>query len=346
MKVRIDVHAIRHNLKALRLAWGKPLVFMCKADAYGHGLRRVAREITADCYGVATENEGVLVRSYTKAPVLITAPKKSEAALCRRYDLIPLIGSFSYAEEAVRLGLKRCHIKVDSGMHRLGVSSPKEAARLAEKLLNGGVRVEGVCTHYKSGEEDTIDEQNRRFDRAVAAVRQSAAWKGQNGKIITHVTAVGAEKASAYDLLRVGLSSYGYHTGASIGTPLEKSMRIESEILSVKRIKKGMTLGYAGAFRAAKDLTACTVLGGYADGVERSEVGRTVLCGGRRARIAAVCMDTFEMVTERVDLKAGQRVIIMTDTIDANYIAKFRKTIPYEVLVGFDRPRAEYIYDG
>ena len=340
MKVKINLKAIERNLNALRLAFGKPLIFMCKADAYGHGLARVAREISAEGYGVATEEEGALVRSFTNAPIYVTAPRKENARLLRRFDLIALVGEVTLSNALIAAGVKRCHIKVNSGMNRLGFSSPKDCAAICDKLLSFGVLVEGVCTHYKSADEAVRREQNAVFDQCVSAVRERLGARGFSPSIFTHVTGGGNERADGY---RVGLACYGYGEGLTV--PLEKAMRVESEILAVKEIKKGQTLGY-NAFRAEEDLVACTVLGGYADGIERSERGRNVLVGGKKAKIVAVCMDSFEIVTHRLDLKAGRRVIIMSDAIDANAIAKSRGTIPYEVLVGYDRPRAEYLYDG
>ncbi|MCR4725896.1 MAG: alanine racemase [Clostridia bacterium] len=341
MKVKINLKAIERNLNALRLAFGKPLIFMCKADAYGHGLARVVRSVSAEGYGVATEEEGVVVRSLTNAPVYVTAPRKENVALLRGFDLIALVGEPTLAAALVEAGVKRCHIKVNSGMNRLGFSSPEESAAAADKLISGGVRVEGVCTHYKSTDEGDRRKQNAVFEKCVSAVREKALSLGLFSPIFTHVTGGGSVETA--DACRVGLACYGYGDGLNV--PLEKAMRVESEILAVKEIRRGQTLGY-NAFRARENLVACTVLGGYADGIDRSEKGRCVLVGGAKARIAAVCMDSFEIVTHRLDLKAGRRVIIMSDAIDANYIAKSRGTIPYEVLVGYDRPRAEYLYDG
>ncbi len=341
MKIEVDLNAIKRNLYSLRLALGKPLVFMCKADAYGHGISRVVRAVEADAYGVATEEEGVIVRSITRAPIFVTAPRKVNARTIRRFDLIPMIGELSVAEAAIAANVKRCHIKVNSGMNRLGFSTPEECAAIAEKLLSGGVSIEGICTHYKSVDPKVRVKQDRVFDRCVDAVRERIRAFGLTPRLTVHVTGCAAGNA-ACDMYRVGLACYGY--GCNF-VPLEKAMTVESEILAVKPLRKGQTLGYS-SFRAKEDCIACTVLGGYADGIDRGEKGRAVLIGRSKAQIAAVCMDSFEIVTHRLDLKAGRRVIIMSDEIDATYIAKSRGTIPYEVLVGFDRPRADYTYDG
>ena len=344
MRAEIDLGAIGRNLDRIAERTGKPLILMVKADAYGHGAIRVARAIRAPYYGVATEAEGVPLREMSEE-VLVTAPSLFSLPLARRYDMIPLIGSFELARAAVKCGIKRCHIKVNSGMNRLGFSGEKECYEAAASLVSAGVRVEGVATHYKGDDDETVLTQNRRFDACVSAVRSGTAEKGQESEIVTHVTGSGALSADKYDFLRVGLAAYGYHSGYyTAGIALEPAMKVTSEIVAVKRISSGDSLGYEGAFRAMRPLRAYTVLGGYGDGIARCEVGRKVVAAGRRLRIAAVCMDSFEMISDRIDLSVGTRVIILSKGVDAAYIAAHRKTIPYEVLLGYNVPRAERIY--
>ena len=316
---------------------------MIKADAYGHGAVRVAQATNAPYYGVATEAEGVPIRDLGKE-VLVTAPSLYSVSLVRRYDMIPVIGEEGVLRAAIRAGVKRCHLAVNSGMNRLGFTGEKECYRMATALLAGGVGIEGIATHYKGGDDTLVRAQNLAFDRAVTAVRHALAEKGIH-RLFTHVTGSGALFSSGYDALRVGLAAYGYHGEyATAGIPLEKAMRVTTRVIKKKRIRAGDTLGYAGAFRASRPYLAYTVLGGYGDGVARSEVGRKVLAAGRRLRIAAVSMDSFEMISDGIDLDVGSRVIIVSDAVDASYIAAHRGTIPYEVLLGYDVPRAERIY--
>ena len=339
MIVTVRKERIERNLKNMRLASGKPLILMCKANGYGHGMLEVARAEAA-AYGVATEEEGARLRAVVRKDILLSAPRTSALNLVEEHDLVPIIGEEEYLKSAVFSGkVRRCHLKVDSGMHRMGFRSPKECVEAALFLAEHGVRLEGIATHYKESGEN-VKRQNQAFDACLEAIFGAYAAK-ELPLPITHVTASGRAEAGKYDMLRVGLAAYGYGELSS----LAPAMEVSSEILCVKRIAKGDTLGYGGAFLADRPLTACTVLGGYADGIDRREVGREVICKGVRCRIAAVCMDTFEVVTERVDLSVGDRVIIMSEELDAAYIARRRGSIPYEVLVGYDTPRAERRYD-
>ena len=345
MVVDVDLGAINRNYGRLTRLWAKPLILMVKADAYGHGASRVARAVNAPYYGVATEAEGIPIRELGKE-VLVIAPSFYSVALARRYDMIPVIGEARLLGEAIRVGLRRCHIAVNSGMNRLGFTGEKECYRMAAALASGGVRVEGIATHYKAGDEGTVRAQNAAFDPCVLAIRRALAERGQNTVPFTHVTGSGALLSHPYEMLRVGLAAYGYHDEyATAGVPLEKAMKVTSLILKKKRIHAGDTLGYAGGFRASHPCLAYTVLGGYGDGVAREEVGRRVIASGRRLRIAAISMDSFEMISEGIDLEVGSRVIILSDAVDATYVAKHRGTIPYEVLLGYDVPRAERYYE-
>ena len=347
MKVEIDLGAIGRNLDRVANVTGKPLILMCKADAYGHGAARVARATDAEYYGVATEAEGIPLRDLGKE-VLVTAPSFTAMPLSRRYGLIPLIGDFEIAECAARVGITRCRIKINSGMNRLGFTGEKECYQAALLLARAGVRIEGADTHYKDDGDHTILSQNERFDRCVEAVLRGAREGGSEYPITTSVTGCGALYAGRYDDLRVGLAAYGYQTSyATAGIPLEPAMRVVTEIVKRKKIRAGDTLGYTSlSYVAPRRMTAYTVLGGYGDGIARSEVGRRVIAAGRRLRIASVSMDTFEMISDRVDLPVGARVIILSKGVDAAYIARRRGTIPYEVLLGYDVPRAERIYVG
>lgn len=344
MRVEIDLSKIKRNLGRIAERTGKELIPMLKADAYGHGALRVASAIGAPYYGVATEEEGIPLRELSKE-VLVTAPSLFSVPLLRRFDMIPLIGSFELARLAAEGRLKRCHIKVNSGMNRLGFSGEKECYAAAALLTAAGVRIEGIATHYKEDDKRNLLSQNRAFDGCVFAVRQGAAAKGGENKIFTHVTASGASLAGKYDFLRVGLAAYGYSSSAfTAALALEPAMRVTTEIIKVKELRAGETLGYAGIYRASRPLKAYTFLGGYGDGIARAEVGRRVLTAGGRGRIVAVCMDSSEMIADRIDLSVGARVIILSEGADAAYIAAHRKTIPYEVLLGYDVPRAERIY--
>ena len=345
MKAEIDLGAIERNFARVKNAAGKPLILMCKADAYGHGAAQVVRAVSAKYYGVATEEEGVPIRALDKE-VLVTAPSFSALALCRRYDMIPLIGDFDILKKAVACGVKRCHIKVNSGMNRLGFTGGKECYAAARLLSSSGVRVEGIATHYKEDSDQNVQMQNLAFQTAIKAIK-SGLHDGKNAadRVITSVTGSGALFAKEFDYLRIGLAAYGYHTGyATAGLGLEPAMRITSEVIKVKSVAAGNTLGYSGNFTAPKRLKAYTVLGGYGDGIACAEKGRSVLAAGRRLKIAAVSMDSFEMTSDRVDLKVGTRVIILSKRIDAAYIAAVRGTIPYEVLVGYDVPRMQKVY--
>lgn len=316
---------------------------MCKADAYGHGAMRVAEAVPAAFYGVATEEEGLPLRGLGKE-VLVTAPSVSSIELCAYSGMIPMIGAWEVAYRAAACGVRRCHIKVNSGMNRLGFTGEKECYTAAEYLSRAGVEVVGIDTHYKSSSDQNVIKQNQAFHSAVLAVNKALAECGVSNVPITSVTGCGARFASSFDYLRFGLTAYGYPSCEALSIRLEPAMTVTSEVIKVKTIERGQTLGYNGSYVAKCHVKAYTVLGGYGDGVTRAEQGRYVLAAGRRLGIAAVSMDSFEMTSQRVDLSVGARVIILSKAVNAAYIAKQRGTIPYEVLLGYNVPRANRVY--
>ena len=342
MRVEVSLGAIKANYEAISRL-GKPVIPMIKADAYGHGAIRVARALKAECVGVATEDEGIPIRELGRE-VLVTAPSFMRAEILRSYDMIPMVGEEILARALVREKVPRCCLTVNSGMNRLGFTGEKECAEAAAFLLDHGVRIVGIATHYKGESAEIVLAQNAAFDRAVAAIRGVAAERGVY-PIPTNVTGSGAPYARSYDALRVGLPLYGYFSG-EYGTEirLRRAMEVSSIVLKSKSISAGETLGYAGVFRADRSLRAYTVLGGYADGVSRADVGGEVVAAGRRLEIAAVSMDSFEMISDRVDLRVGERVIILSEEVNAERIAAHRGTIPYEVLLGYDAPRSDRVY--
>ena len=344
MIVTVHTSRIKENFDTVRLAYGKPLIFMCKANAYGHGMVEAASVIKPSAFGVATEEEGARLRPFVSAPILVTSPRISAIEAIAVNGLIPFVGEENYARALIDShSVKRCHIKVDSGMHRSGFSSPKVCSEIVSRLVANGITVEGICTHYIGTDKENVLRQNAFFDECVRAIR--GALFPQDFIPYTHVTFSGAPYAARYDRLRVGLAAYGYEIGRHPVHLFGKAMEVTSEVLNVKRLKVGDSLGYDRVFIADRPLSACTVLGGYADGIDRRDVGQNVIVNGKRARIAAVCMDTFEVVSDAVDLCVEDRVIILSDETDARYIAERRGTIPYEVLVGFDTRRAERKYE-
>lgn len=345
MKLITDVAAIRNNLFLLAGVYGKPIIFMVKADAYGHGAEAVAL-LTSDLvsmFGVATIKEGVALRTAgVKTPIIVTAVDSRDLAQAVLNGLVLCVSSLCQLREIAIIASKLCvkaelHLKINSGMNRLGIAEYEATtAAVREIIYNKYLKLTGICTHYRSSDCADVTEQNNVFLRHIELAEQEA------GKLIRHVTAGGARylSSSDIDMVRVGLAGYGYSPYAT-----KPALTALAEILMVKRLKAGDKVGYNAVYTAKGGESIATVNVGYADGVLRREIGRKVLCRGKECTIIAICMDTLEILLPNAGYAAGDSVIILGERVTAQYVADFNGTIPYEVMVGY-KGRIERVFYG
>ena len=312
MKCVIKLSVIRKNLAA----FNKPIAFMVKANAYGHGISIVESvEDRVTAYGVATEEEGAKLRALTKKPILITAPYYKNAALASKYALTCLVGDkkqIKALSDASRFAV--AHLKVDSGMRRFGsttVNDTVENCLYARSL--GNVCIKGIATHFSSPQ--ALAKESSRFDRHVSAAENVC------GRLLRHASASSTALMTDYDMLRIGYSAY---VGA---------MKVYSSVAAVKTLKKGDTVGYGEKYVADKPMKISVVYGGYADGIVRGCIGYEVTINGKKHAIVAVCMDVF--IVEGGECKVGDDVIIIGGERDFRKMADLLDTIPYELYVGF-----------
>ncbi len=344
MELITDVTAIRHNLSLLRKVYGKPIIFMVKADAYGHGSEAVAL-LTSDfvsMFGVATTGEGVALRTAgVKAPIIVMAGSSRDISQAVLNGLILCASSLeqirAIADVCAKLGIKaELHLKINSGMNRLGVADYEVTRSAVREIVNNKyLTLTGICTHYRSAGSADVIEQNSVFLRHIGIAEQQA------GKLIRHITASGVRHLSCncMDMVRVGLAGYGYSPYAT-----RPAITALAEILMVKRLKAGDKVGYNAVYMAKGEENIATVNAGYADGVLRREIGRKVLCRGKECTIIAICMDTMEILLPDAGYAVGDSVIILGEHITAQYIADYTGTIPYEVLVGYKGRMQRVIY--
>ncbi|MBQ7652874.1 MAG: alanine racemase [Clostridia bacterium] len=314
MECIVNGKIIRNNLNA----YSRPVAFMVKANAYGHGLKIVdyVDDVVA-AYGVATEEEGVLLRRSTSKPILVTAPNVKNARLILDAALTPMVSDKEEMARVNDLANKPTvvHLKVDSGMGRFGakrISETVDNAIFAKSLKN--VRVKGIATHFSS--YDALFKQVERFSRHIAAA------ESVTGKLLTHAGSSSTAIATDYDLIRIGYAAYS------------NAMKVTSTIAYVKKLKKGESVGYGERYVAEKPVSVAVVYGGYADGIRTRSIGYKVLINGKRQPIIAVCMDVF-MVELSTKAKIGDEVTVINGEKDVLEMAKTAGVIPYEVYVGF-----------
>ena len=365
---RVNLAAIERNVERLRggLADGVGLCAVVKGGGYGHGALPAARAALAGgarMLAVATAGEAAELRAGgIEAPVLMMGAVSDEelpVALGARCELVAWTESF--VERLRRAGAGsaeapvRVHVKLDTGMGRLGTRDPAEALCVAERVVEAGPALElaGAMTHFASADEDPsfTSAQLGRFVPFVAAMRERWPFPG----IVVHAANSAAtlrEPASQFDLVRCGIAIYGCDPmnddPASHG--LEPALELTSYVAAVKLAHAGESAGYGRRWVARSDTWVATVPIGYADGIRRALTNNCdVLIGGRRyPLVGTVSMDNITVEVGTPDaVRVGDRVTIIGGDGDehqtAEEVARRVGTISYEIVCGLT-PRVPRVY--
>ena len=351
----IDLGAVRHNVSRLAvLARPGQLCAVVKANGYGHGAVPVARAALdggATWLGVALVEEGVELRDAgIEAPILVLSEPPLDAmdeVVGRR--LTPTL----YTEAGVEAAAKavasaaidyrlNVHVKVDTGMHRVG-AAPEAALGLADAVnRRPELRLAALWTHLAVADEPEnpyTDEQLARFE----AVRASLAARGHRPSMLHAANTAGALAfpAARYDLVRPGIGIYGIPPVAELGprAELEPVLAVKARVAFVKRLPAGAALSYGLRYRVDRASTIATVPIGYGDGVPRnlSEAGGQVLVRGRRRPIAGtVTMDQLMVDLGDDAVEVGDEVVLIgrqdSEQVTASEWAARLHTIPYETV--------------
>jgi len=356
----INLGAIRANLAALRmlLAPGVKVLGVVKADGYGHGMARVARtleESGIDMLGVVMVEEGVALRSAgIGAPILMMGSLPAdEIANLVAHDLVATVAEAATAEEIDREARRAAkvvpvHLKVDTGMNRLGVRA-EEAVGVAETVAGlKHLRLDGVYTHFACAEmpdRAATEEQLRRFAEVLRALGE----RNLKPPIVhaANTAAILALPESHFDMVRPGLGLYGILPceGAPKAVRLKPALALKSRVAHLKRVPRGEGVSYGHTWRAQRDSVIGLLPIGYGDGYPRalSNKGQVRLGEGPAARLVPVvghiCMDATlvdltDVPAPRVGLAATLIEADAESPLSASAVARLAGTIPYEILTG------------
>jgi alanine racemase len=349
--IEIDLAAIRHNVAAIARAVAPARVCaVVKADGYGHGdvpAAEAAIDAGADWLAVALVAEGARLREAgIEHPILLLSePNPGDAAEVVRWNLTPALYRASFHDELVAAAPAGypVHLKVDTGMHRVG-AAPGTAADLARAVAAGPLRLEGVWTHFAVAEDDiefTIA-QTRALEEFVADL----AADGIEPELV-HAANTGAAIAvpeSRFDMVRPGIGVYGLQPSPAIGAELglRPAMRVVSHVSFLQRLAAGERPSYGRTRPMPADGTVVTIPVGYADGVRRAlkDAEGSVLINGRRYPFAGnVTMDQILVDVGDDDVSVGDEVVLLgrqaDDEISADEWAERLGTINWEIVCGF-----------
>ncbi len=348
----IDLDALAHNLSRLRarLTGDAGIMAAVKADAYGHGLVPVARalaQLGVKWFGVATPEEALSLRQAgVPGDILLLSPLLHRAAVTElaAADValtVTDLASLVLIRAADLPGGVKLHLKVDTGMGRLGLA-PRGAAEVArEAATDRRLELQGVWTHLA----DSDDPDRRRTEQQIDDFEEALALLAADGNLppLRHAAnsaGIIAYPRAHYDLVRAGICLYGYYPSdhvAALEPGLKPVMTLTAPVTFVKQVEAGTTLSYAGLWHAPARTRVATVRIGYADGYPRSLTGKTWVNFGDEQLpvVGRICMDQLLVDIGDSDVKVGDRVTLWgANGPSAEYLARSIGTVSYELLTG------------
>lgn len=352
-RAEVDLDAVAHNLGVVRdTVRGRRILAVVKADAYGHGVIPVASRLEAegvDGFGVALAEEGLELREagITGQIVVLNGVYGGAHGAVLAAGLTPVVYDLADVDALRRAAGGRpfgVHVKVDTGMSRLGVPVDRLRGFLERLARMGAVRVEGVMTHLASAEDDDAftAEQLRRFE----AARATFTAFGHRPRIVhaANTAASFRHPEAHYDMVRPGLALFGYAPTEGSRVDLRPALRLRTEVIALRDLPPGAAVGYGGTFRAEGPTRIATLPVGYGDGLMRTVSNRGhVLVRGRRCPVVGtVSMDLTTVDVSGVPgVAVGDEVVLLgrqgEERIGADELARNAGTLPYEVLTNISR---------
>jgi alanine racemase len=355
----IDLGALAANFHLVKDLVGQDVNVMAvvKANAYGHGAVECARRLQkeeADWFGVALPEEGVQLRAagVTKPILCLAGFWDAQANLCLQHELVPVVYRLDLIEAFDRAARERgvvanVHVKIDTGMGRLGVRFDElgDFANSLKRFQN--IRVDGLLTHFAAADEPSCGpltrDQVERFENAVAAFREHGFEP--NYRHLANSAAIFAQHSAWGNMVRPGGVLYGLWRDilapSDRGEKFQPVMSLHSRITFLKWVPMGETVGYGCTFEASRKTLVATIPVGYDDGYMRalSNRGHAIIRGVHAMVIGRISMDlTLIDVTNIPDVQLDDEVLLMGHelglSVTAEDLAKTAGTLSYEVTCG------------
>ncbi len=357
--LEIDLNAMQHNFNHYRtLAPGVRMMVMVKAFGYGSGGVEIAKLLeynNADYLGVAYIDEGVQLRNDgIRTPIMVMNPEMAGYETMLRFDLEPEIYStrtlehFILASASVGEGPFKIHLKIDSGMHRLGLKSEDIDEVLALLKKAPHVEVASVFSHLAASEDPAQDE----FTNEQIADFEASCELIQNGlgksflKHILNSAGISRFSKAHFDMVRLGIGLYGIGADEAETAKLQQTGALSTRISQIKTVPPGTSIGYGRAYRNEKEMTIAILPIGYADGLSRSlgnGKGKVLIQNKPAFFVGNICMDMCMVDINDIDCQEGDAVLIFGKGLPITELAKDLGTIPYEVLTSISR-RVKRVY--
>lgn len=358
--LEINLNAITHNLNAYQqlLQPGVKLMAMVKAFSYGSGSFEIANLLQfhkVDYLTVAYADEGVELRKAgITLPIMVMNAEESTFDMLVQYDLEPELYSFGILEAFEKylqqngVSSYPVHIKLDTGMHRLGFE-PADMKPLAAKLQSSSpFKIQTVFSHLAASDSPSHDtftlQQAAWFLKGCAVLEKKLDYPFI--KHIANTSAIHRHKNLQLDMVRLGIGLYGVDGNPEMQQQLKNVSTLKTTISQVKKVKKGESVGYSRKGVVERNSTIATVRIGYADGYPRNlsnGAGQMLVNGQLVPVIGNVCMDMTMLDITGVDAAEGDDVIVFGEQLPVAQLAQWSGTIAYEILTGISQ-RVKRVY--
>ena len=352
--LEINLNAISHNLNFFKskLAPKTKLMVMVKAFGYGNGGFEIAKLLEhhkVDYLGVAFADEGISLKSAgINVPIMVMNPENTSFSAIIQHQLEPEIYSIKGLKAFLKIAEQKklkhfpIHLKIDTGMHRLGFEEEHLSELIAILKGNETVQIKSILSHLATSDDL---KQDAFAQSQIALFEQLSTQLISELKIkpirhILNTSGISNYPDAQYDMVRLGIGLYGISNDEEEQKYLENVGTLKSVISQIRTIEAGESVGYGRRFMADKTTKIATIPIGYADGIRRSwgnEVGYVVINGKEAKIVGSVCMDMLMVNVTEIDCKEGQSVIIFGENPTVNLMAKALNTIPYEILTGISQ---------
>jgi len=352
--LEINLNAVVHNLNFYKskLKPQTKVMVMVKAFGYGSGSYEIAKELQyhrVDYLGVAYADEGVeLRRAGITIPIIVMNPEPSTYATLLAYQLEPEIYSLRSLQDFINYVKSRnvseypIHLKLDTGMHRLGFEAPQLPQIIQMLKNNNWVKVASIFSHLSSSDVSDFE------DFTLSQIQKFDAWSSQlinelKIKPIRHIlNTSGIYNYATYqfDMVRLGIGLYGVGNDTEENNQLQNVGTLKTIILQIREVAQGESIGYSRKFRTTKPTKVATIPIGYADGISRSwgnQKGYVLIHDQKAQILGSICMDAMMVDVTNISCDEGDEVIIFGAKLPVTEIAAQINTIPYEILTSISQ---------
>jgi alanine racemase len=356
----IDLAALQNNLSIIYRAVGqRQVIAVVKADAYGHGSVSVSRKLENEgvpYLAVAFTEEAKVLREEGITARIMVLFDNQDISDYFTYDLIPVIYEKRTARVFAAGALKRgvqlpVHLKIDTGMGRVGLASDRALSDALDIVDMEGITVEGLLSHF--ADADLSDKSYALYQLELFKKINSEIASNLGRSVMAHMAnsaAILTLEESLLDAVRPGIMLYGC-SPLREDYGLKPVMKIKSEILAIRNLQSGASISYGRTFVTKRKSRIAVIPVGYADGYNRlySNISVVLVRGKRAPVVGRICMDlTMIDVTDIADVSEKDEVVLLgrqvDETITARELAEHIKTIPYEIVTDLgNRARKEYV---